>query len=104
MVSKDLVDALDVLYPGLQTLRGNALALPQAVEPVTLILATDDGPEERFALKRFVAGAVSGALVNLAFMQHFQDIARAHFIVRRLERSYGEDEVRRRYGELAASG
>ena len=44
-----------------------------------------------------LAGAVSGALVNLAFMQHFQDIARAHFIVRRLERSYGPEPVRAAY-------
>jgi hypothetical protein len=51
-----------------------------------------------------VVGAVGGAAINLAFIDHFQDMARGHFIVRRLERSYGEDEVRRRYGELAASG
>jgi hypothetical protein len=30
-------------------------------------------------------------------MQHFQDIARAHFIVRRLERSYGSEQVRAAY-------
>ena len=49
-------------------------------------------------------GAVGGAAINLLFINHFQDMARGHFIVRRLERSYGEDEVRRRYGQLAASG
>ena len=31
-------------------------------------------------------GAAGGALVNALFMDHFQDVARGHFIVRRLER------------------
>ncbi|SFI22851.1 EcsC family protein [Nitrosomonas sp. Nm34] len=44
-----------------------------------------------------ILGALSGALVNIIFMQHFQDIARAHFTVRRLERKYGPDLVRREY-------
>ncbi len=44
-----------------------------------------------------VAGAVGGALLNLVFMHHFQDIARGHFIVRRLERQYGEEEIRSVY-------
>jgi hypothetical protein len=44
-----------------------------------------------------VAGAVSGAALNLIFMQHYQDVARGHFIVRRLEREYGADVVRGAY-------
>jgi hypothetical protein len=47
-----------------------------------------------------VAGAVSGALVNLLFMQHFQDVARGHFIVRRLERHYGSEVIRSEYERL----
>lgn len=47
-----------------------------------------------------VVSAVSGALLNLAFMQHFQDVARGHFIVRRLERQYGADTVRVEYERL----
>ena len=49
-----------------------------------------------------VVGAVGGATINVLFIDHFQDMARRHFIVRRLERSYGENEVRKRYGELVA--
>lgn len=49
-----------------------------------------------------VLGAVGGALVNTVFIDHFQDMARGHFIVRRLERRYGPDEVRRVYNEIAA--
>ena len=33
-----------------------------------------------------VMGALGGAVVNTAFMDHYQDIAHAHFTVRRLER------------------
>lgn len=50
-----------------------------------------------------ILGALSGALVNLVFMQHFQDVARAHFTVRRLERRYGADLVREEYDRLSAA-
>jgi hypothetical protein len=33
-------------------------------------------------------------------MDHFQDTARGHFIVRRLERTYGKEAVQRVYHEL----
>jgi hypothetical protein len=45
-------------------------------------------------------GAVGGATINLLFIDHFQDMARGHFTVRRLERTYGEDEVERMYHRL----
>ena len=44
-----------------------------------------------------VVGAVGGAAVNLAFMQHFQQVARAHFAIRQLERRYGAPMVRGKY-------
>jgi hypothetical protein len=46
-------------------------------------------------------GALGGAAVNYAFIEHFQDVARGHFIVRRLERTYGKEVVRREYERLA---
>jgi len=49
-----------------------------------------------------VVGAVGGAAVNLAFIEHFQDVARGHFTVRRLERMYGVDAVRSEYDRLKA--
>ncbi len=42
-------------------------------------------------------GAVGGALINLAFINHFQDMARGHFTVRRLERIYGTEVVQSEY-------
>jgi hypothetical protein len=50
-----------------------------------------------------VIGAVGGAAVNIAFMDHFQDVARGHFAVRRLERTYGVDPVRREYERVRQS-
>jgi hypothetical protein len=44
-----------------------------------------------------VIGALGGAAVNYAFIDHFQEVARAHFVVRRLERRYGKDAVRTAY-------
>jgi hypothetical protein len=46
-----------------------------------------------------LVGAAGGAIVNALFMDHFQDVARGHFIVRRLERSYDHETVRRAYVE-----
>jgi EcsC protein family len=47
-----------------------------------------------------LVGAAGGALINSLFIGHFQDMARGHFIVRRLERCYGEESVRDRYNKL----
>jgi hypothetical protein len=49
-----------------------------------------------------VLGAVGGATVNMLFMNHFQRVALGHFAVRRLERQYGANVVRRLYDEHAA--
>ena len=40
-----------------------------------------------------VIGALGGAAVNYAFIDHFQSVARGHFTVRQLERKYGKDIV-----------
>jgi hypothetical protein len=47
-----------------------------------------------------VIGAAGGALVNLLFMDHFQNMAQGHFTVRRLERKYGEPAVRAAYAQI----
>src|SRR6202011_3285660 len=48
-----------------------------------------------------VVGALGGAAVNYAFIEHFQEVARGHFTVRRLERLYGKTIVRAEYERLA---
>jgi len=47
-----------------------------------------------------VFGALAGGAVNLAFMQHFQQMARGHFVIKRLELKYGTETVRRVYEEV----
>ena len=47
-----------------------------------------------------VIGAVGGGMVNTVFISHFQDMARGHFAIRRLERKYSEEIVREAYERL----
>ena len=48
-----------------------------------------------------IVGALGGAAVNYAFIEHFQGVARGHFTVRRLERVYGKDVIRTEYERLS---
>jgi hypothetical protein len=41
--------------------------------------------------------------VNYAFIDHFQEIARAHFTIRRLELRYGRYAVRTAYDKLSGA-
>ena len=57
--------------------------------------------QEKVALQMMPAvGAVSGALVNTVFMGHFQNVARGHFVVLRLEKQHGLEVVRQAYESL----
>ncbi len=47
-----------------------------------------------------VIGAAGGALINTIFIGHYQDMARGHFVVRRLERIHGAEAVRLAYEKL----
>jgi hypothetical protein len=47
-----------------------------------------------------VIGAVAGGAINVAFMQHFQQMARGHFVIRRLEQKYGTSRVESLYRDL----
>lgn len=53
--------------------------------------------EEAAAKAVPVVGAAAGAVVNILFMDHFQNMARGHFIVRRLEKKYGQGAVESAY-------
>jgi hypothetical protein len=50
-----------------------------------------------------VIGAISGAAINVAFTEHFQSLARGHFVVRRLERLYTPALVHAEYAKIARS-
>jgi hypothetical protein len=47
-----------------------------------------------------VIGAASGAVINVLFIDHFQDMARGHFIIKRLEAKYGQGTVESAYNLL----
>jgi hypothetical protein len=53
--------------------------------------------EKAAAMAVPIVGAAGGALINTMFLSHFQDMARGHFIVRRLERKYGKAPVQLAY-------
>lgn len=78
--------------------------LAQRSSPVILEWLTSVGSRFGLVVSEKVAataiplvGAIGGAAVNLAFMEHFQNLAQAHFAIRRLERQHGSAEVRRIY-------
>ncbi|MFG0266710.1 MAG: EcsC family protein [Rhodopirellula sp. JB055] len=47
-----------------------------------------------------IIGAVGGALINSYFIDHYQGLARAHFTIRRLERTHGQPLIREAYGQI----
>jgi hypothetical protein len=47
-----------------------------------------------------IIGAAGGALINTLFIGHYQDMARGHFIVRRLEKIHGAEPIRIAYEKL----
>jgi len=85
--------------------RGMSSASAPVVTGVVAEIATRFGVvvSERAAAGALPAiGALGGAVVNVAFMNHFQRLARGHFLMRRLERRYGIAAVRRGYEALAS--
>ena len=47
-----------------------------------------------------VLGAAGGAIINTLFIAHYQDMARGHFLVRRLEKIHGQEPVQKAYEGL----
>ena len=57
--------------------------------------------EQAAAIAIPIVGAAAGGAINYLFLDHFQDMARGHFVVKRLETKYGTALVRKTYDELA---
>jgi len=58
---------------------------------------------EKFAAQAVpIVGAATGAALNTMFTDYYQDMARGHFIVKRLERVYGEWVVKEAYERVRA--
>lgn len=47
-----------------------------------------------------IIGSAGGAIINTLFINHFQEMAHGHFIVRRLERKYGQEPIRIEYNNI----
>ncbi len=47
-----------------------------------------------------ILGAAGGAAINLIFINHFQEMAEGHFIVKRLEKKYGSETIEKLYHSL----
>lgn len=56
---------------------------------------------EKVAVQAIPAiGAAGGAIINTLFIDHFQDMAKGHFTVRRLEKVYGKETIKAEYDQL----
>lgn len=80
-------------------LAGTTNPLLKAITAVALRFSIQ--VSEKFVAQAIpVIGAAGGVSINLAFMQHFQRMAAAHFAIRRLERKYGVDFIKASYESL----
>ncbi len=97
-LSKSLADASEFLVSKTLTDEG----APVIIRLISLIAKRFSiQVTEKAAAQAIPAiGAAGGAIINTIFMDHFQDMARGHFIVRKLERKHGKTVVEKMYVEL----
>ncbi|WP_179021414.1 EcsC family protein [Winogradskyella forsetii] len=91
---------LDSLVKGASALGSNAVGnfLSKIATRLSLLIS------EKFLAQAVpVVGAVGGGGLNYVFVEHFQKMASAHFTIRRLERKYGEAEIKLAYEEIKTS-
>lgn len=99
LLAKSVSDAAQFV-----TARGVAQAKAPALVRLISQLSTHFGvavSQKAAAQAVPLIGAMSGAVLNIAFTEHFQTLARGHFTVRRLERMYNPALVRARYARIA---
>ncbi|MGJ8548362.1 EcsC family protein [Winogradskyella wichelsiae] len=89
--------SLDCLVKGASTLGSNAIGnfLSKIATRLSLLIS-----EKFLAQVVPVVGAIGGGGLNYVFVDHFQKMATAHFVIKRLERKYGEAEVKLAYDNL----
>jgi hypothetical protein len=97
-LSKTVADAASYL-----TQRGLAKETAPAIVRLINEIASRFGVmvSEELAAKAIpVIGAAGGGIINVLFIGHFQDMARGHFIVKRLEGIHGTDRIRSLYEDI----
>ena len=97
-LSKAVTDALQyVASQGMGSVSAPALVrLISAIASRFGVVVTQKAMAQTLPL----IGAIGGGLVNTIFISHFQDMARGHFAIRRLEREYSVDAVQEAYTRL----
>jgi len=101
-LSKAVTDALQYVAA-----HGAARTSAPALVRLITVLASRFGivvTQKAMAQAIPLIGAVGGGLVNTVFISHFQDMARGHFVIRRLERRHGAEAVQAAYKKLADGG
>jgi hypothetical protein len=101
LLARGLAQAADAMV-GKGSLHGGSALTVRALAPVVNRFGTIVS-QKLAAQAVAVVGAVGGAAINLAFAEHFQEVARGHFTIRRLERSYGPELVRAEYDRLKSA-
>ena len=56
--------------------------------------------EKAAAMAVPIIGAAGGSVINVMFIDHFQDMSQGHFTVRKFERKYGPEVVRDTYDSI----
>jgi EcsC protein family len=98
LLARGLAEAADIIVDK-GALRGGSAVAVRMLAPIVSRFGAI--VSEKIAAQAVaVVGAVGGAALNLAFIEHFQELARGHFTVRRLERAYGAEPVRVEYDRL----
>lgn len=88
---------LDTLIKGASTLGSGALSnfVSKIATRLSLLIS------EKFLAQALpIVGAIGGGSLNYVFVDHFQKMATAHFTIKRLERHYGEAEVKLAYENI----
>lgn len=91
---------LETLIKGASTLGSGALSnfVSKIATRLSLLIS------EKFLAQALpIVGAVGGGSLNYIFVDHFQKMATAHFSIKRLERQYGEAEVKLAYESIDVS-
>ena len=98
----ELAQAVTGAVRYLMTSRSRSLAAPALVQLIEHVAARFSIQISQKAAAQAVPiiGAIGGAVINTLFMSHFQDMARAHFRIRKLEREYGTALIRQEYDNI----
>ena len=101
-LSKQISEAVGFLSKGMIARLNTQTSAPPIAKAITAIAGrfsiqiTDKAAAQALPF----IGAVGGAVINTMFLDHYQDIAKGHFTVRKLERKYGKKEVKELYESL----